>query len=265
LEKEITNWRKGMQTDLRTLETENHRLHNHLQSLEEKLQHANTEKLESKIEVHQIRSQLKQAQQHRDRLEREMGKEVQRLNDLNASFKEDNRKLSGVKCDLMHQLGQMQKKLKERDLLLAKYEREPVVNKAGTTIISGKSGTGAAVSSVTLKAKDFEIQRLQREIAQKQLLEKTVKILEDRIVEIEKENTVLEMKVNRLEAAHEYACELEEAAERVAEMESVNEELVKENYVLRQMVGAVAPVTNSEFDQLAESVQKLNCCSVNEE
>ena len=232
LEKEVKHYRKEMQADVKRFEDEsrslisdNGRLKELNHALEDKLSIVSREKMEQSLLLQSVKSELRELQSERDRSERDVLKQVQRLEGAKVTVSEKNRNLTKERIDLQNQLNSMAVKIRDLESICAKYERAQV-------------NTGSEAhqpSNASLKVKENEIRRLQRAnqllISNKtasekslesmqikeQALKQTVADLEMRLGDLEQENTILTMKIDRLEVSHEYAGQLEDQVEKLSE------------------------------------------------
>lgn len=232
LEKEVANYRKEMASDvkrfedqLRSLIFDNQRLQELNNAFEDKISQFNKDKLENSLSLQNVKSQLKDVTSERDKIEREFKKEIQRLDHANTLLSEKNRSLTKDRIDFQSQISVLNVKVKDSEQLLKKYERDIAMKESKAEAVS----TSIAAS----KVRENEMRKLQRtnqllvstnENLEKNIMAfadkeeallKSIEDMESRMQDLEQENTILTMKVERLEVSRDYASQLEDELERL--------------------------------------------------
>jgi phage shock protein A len=90
-------------------------------------------------------------------------------------------------------------------------------------------------------------------------LETKLEDAEDTIKDLEAQNTILEMKIARLETSHDYAVGLEKELENMNDMSTKLDELERQNYSLHQALAGrkTHETSQNSLNDVSDLTQKL--------
>ncbi|KAI3662166.1 hypothetical protein MP638_002152 [Amoeboaphelidium occidentale] len=219
----------------------------------QKVQELQAEKafLEKEVETYR-KDTVTETKRYEDRI-RALLTELDTLKQSNRSLEDKWKETKKEKIDLHSQNVVLANKLKQAENHLAKLEQSQSLNRSTPT---KAAGAGAEKQLKLLQAKyDDHMKEAEETIV---YLETKLEDAEDTIKDLEAQNTILEMKIARLETSHDYAVGLEKELENMNDMSTRLDELERQNYSLNQaLAGRKSEKTSHALNDVADLTQKL--------